>query len=208
MKGNQATLMRALYEAGHTQRWHTVPHHGEALVNSHSWGLAVFILTFHDGLPSTDELDAPPGPSMRLIRAALLHDVHERWSGDCPSPARRAFPGLQEGENEAQSRFWRWAQPLWADESEWHPEMCLSEREMAWLKLGDAVEAWLWTKHQWALGNQHVANPNHVMWKAIVAILKKFEHCFLDADGLQRAIAEVTLKNRLPDDINELEENF
>lgn len=207
MKGNQGTLMRALYEAGHTQRWHTMPHHGQALVNSHSWGVAVFILCFHDGNPSTDELDAQPGPSPELIRAALLHDVHERWSGDGPSPARRDVPALQKGEDEVQHRFWSWAEPLWADEP--HPELSLSARDRVWLKLADAAEAWMWTQHQLALGNVHVMAASRGCWEAVERIITTHSSTtFVDAEGLLQAIRESNPLVRLPEGLAELEENY
>lgn len=206
MKGNQATLLRALYEAGNTRRWHTMPHHDVNLVATHSWGVAVFILAMHDGNPSTDELDAPPGPSPELIRAALLHDIHERWSGDGPSPARRDVPALQAGEDEVQHRFWAWAEPLWADEP--HPELCLSARDRVWLKLADAAEAWLWTEHQLHLGNLHVAQANHGCWAGVEKIIRTHGHTtFVDADGLLQAIRDASPRQRLPEGLAELEEN-
>lgn len=208
MKGNQSKLMHALYEAGLTRRWHTTPLIGDDMVARHSWGVLVFILTFHDGLPSTDELDAPAGPSPALLRAAALHDVHERWSGDSPNPTRKCFPGAQQAEDECQSRFWNWAQPLWADFDKWHPEEHLTERERAWLKLADAAEALLFCQYQMALGNRLIAPSGYSnMVDAVRSITQKYEHCFLDAEGLREAVLSINLANRLPDHMDLLEEN-
>ncbi len=188
MKGNQTTLMRAFYEAGAVARWHTMPQVGGPLtVNAHSWGVAVFILTFHDGVPS-----------LNLIKAALLHDAHERWSGDTPSPARRAIPLLQQGENEAQARFWRWSY-------EPHVEEMLEADELVWLRLADAAEAWLWTLAQMRLGNQNVARASTGLLRAIQAIVTDNADMFVDADGLLRAI-EAMDAPRLPEALGELEE--
>lgn len=208
MRGNQATLMRALYEAGAVQRWHTLPHHGEQIVAAHSWGVAAFILTFHDGNPSANtefRNDAGqtvilPGPSPRLVRAAILHDSHERWSGDNPSPARRAMPSLQQGEDEAQERFWLWSQ-------EDHPEAVLTPEELVWLRLGDMVDAWWWCLQQLRMGNQHAWNACGSIKDAIDAMIRENEGQFVDADGLLVAIGELD-EARLPESLKNLEERF
>ena len=192
MKGNQSTLMRAFYEAGAVSRWHTMPQVGGPLqVGQHSWGVAVLILTFCDR-----------GPTLCLLRAALLHDAHERWSGDSPSPARRAIPALQEGENEAQARFWEWAM-------ETHPEACLEDWELAWLRLMDCVEAWLWTQSQMALGNLNVANASQTLREAArTMVLETFRDHFVDPEGLWEALEQINLRERLPEALTALEEKY
>lgn len=206
MKGNQALLFRALYEGGQTRRWHTVPHHEPNLVSAHSWGVAIFILAFHDGNPSTDELDAPPGPSLALIRAALLHDVHERWSGDGPSPARRAVPALQAGENEVQHRFWDWAEPLWSETPQPELPPNLSARDLVWLKLADAAEAWFWCEYQLRMGNLHVEQARDGCRRGALSIVRTHSHAFVDPDGLEEALIEAASAGRLPESLTDLEE--
>lgn len=208
MKGNQATLMRAYYEAGAVQRWHTLPHHGEQTVAAHSWGVAAFILTYHDGNPSANtEFISDgghkvilPGPSPKLIRAAIFHDAHERWSGDNPSPARRAMPSLQQGEDEAQDRFWAWS-------FEEHPEKCLTPEELVWLRLGDMVDAWWWCAQQLNLGNQNAYQAETDIRKAISAAIDQNAGQFVDAEGLMTSILELDAL-RLPESLKTLEERF
>lgn len=193
MRGNQATLMRALYEAGAVARWHTMPQIGGPLqVGQHSWGVAVLILTFCDR-----------EPSLRLVRAALLHDMHERWSGDSPSPGRKDIVALQEGENEAQRRFW-----VWADEP--HPEEHLELWEEAWLRLMDATEAWLWTGRQLSLGNHNVQGArDENLWPSIEKmVLVTYVDVFVDPEGLLEAIASINVGERLPERLSVLEEQY
>lgn len=193
MKGNQSTLMRAFYEGGAVARWHTMPQVGGPLqVGQHSWGVAVFVLTFCDRVPT-----------IQLIRACLLHDMHERWSGDSPSPARRAIPALQDGENEAQERFW-----AWADEP--HPEKGLERWEEAWLRLGDAVDAWLWCGAQLNLGNRNVLGARTKnLWPGITKMVDEtYRDVFVDPDGLLEAIAQIDLAERLPEPLNKLETEY
>lgn len=144
-----ATFLRALFEASHVQRWHTLPHLSDASLARHQWGVAALALVLC------------PQPTVALLGACLTHDLHERWSGDIPSPARRENPELlQEGENAVERQVWRAFDmtPL---------SSVLSEEERWWLCFCDMADAYLWTKHEYALGNQYVRNANAVTWKAL-----------------------------------------
>tara|TARA_R110000868_G_scaffold160021_2_gene389304 strand:- start:1785 stop:2234 length:450 start_codon:yes stop_codon:yes gene_type:complete len=61
--------------AGRTRRWHTIAGLDQDTA-AHSWGVAVLMLLNE------------PNVSFEAIKAALLHDLHEHWSGDTPSPAK------------------------------------------------------------------------------------------------------------------------
>jgi hypothetical protein len=187
MNGNQSTLMHALYEGGQVERYHTRVHLGSYTVASHSWGVAVFILAF---------CDHDPSPS--LLRAALLHDVHERWTGDGPSPARREFPELQQGEDAGQRRFWRWT-----DQED--PSEVLTDQEKLWLRLGDCAEAFFWSKVQYSLGNQRIREFNERCAASIAQMIEDGRDHLVDPDGLRRAIMETHTGKPLPEGITDLE---
>src|SRR3990167_4251093 len=74
--------IRVARQAGRVERLHTVPHHVPHSVASHSWSVAVLILLLH------------PKPSVRLLKAALLHDAAEAEIGDLPSPSKLKYPTL------------------------------------------------------------------------------------------------------------------
>ena len=57
-------LSKLAYRAGYTRRWHTTSYLDQS-VAEHSWGVALIIMQNH------------PNPSANLLKAALLHDLHE-----------------------------------------------------------------------------------------------------------------------------------
>jgi len=59
------------------KRYHTVKTHAQETVGHHSHGVATLCLLFN------------PNPSTALLKAALLHDLTEQFTGDIPSPAKR-----------------------------------------------------------------------------------------------------------------------
>lgn len=124
-------LIVYLREAGAIERAHTLPHHGSYRVDSHSWGVAMLIFTFH------------PNPSLRLIKRALTHDVAERWTGDIPAPTKWADGEIAKRLNMAELRI----------EKTLGLDIELDEDEKLWLKSCDVIELFLWAKDQVAMGN-------------------------------------------------------
>jgi 5'-deoxynucleotidase YfbR-like HD superfamily hydrolase len=70
---NERERVQAILQSGETERLHAVPHHGSYNVGFHSWGVATIITLLN------------PDPSASLLKAALLHDSAEKYSGDLPS---------------------------------------------------------------------------------------------------------------------------
>lgn len=124
-----------LREAGHVQRCHTVPHHGSYSVAEHSWQAATLLIALH------------PDPSPDLLKAVLLHDVAERWTGDVPNYAKVADRHLATALGNREQEIQR---VLGVD-------LYLTTEDEWWLKAVDVLELWLWTEDQDALGNQHVS---------------------------------------------------
>lgn len=122
-----------LREAGNVMRCHTLPHHGEYSVGKHSWDMAMLILVLH------------PNPSIELLKAVLIHDIGERYTGDVPYPTK-----VSDGE------FTRRLEKM--ERRAMHHmgfEINLSTDDMRWLHGVDRVEFLLWTKDQAAMGNQN-----------------------------------------------------
>lgn len=128
------TLSRVLFfrEGGHVERAHTIPKVGSYPVGLHSFNMANLLLLLH------------PGPSLDLIRAALWHDLHERATGDVPSPTKRFCPELATVESAAQAEFGTGVQ--------------LDPSDRMWLRAVDVLELYLWVQDQLAFGNRHVEN--------------------------------------------------
>ena len=124
---------QALLESGDVRRWHTCPSL-EQNVAEHAWGVATILALWH------------PRPSADLLRAALLHDCHEKKFGDIPSPTKRAFPELVEREEAYELLFF--------DELGFEsPYDQLVSSDFAWLDWADKLEAYLFLQRKRANGN-------------------------------------------------------
>lgn len=127
--------IRAFREAGNVRRSHTIPYHGEYTNGKHCYDALSLLLVAH------------PDPSTNLIKAVLWHDTAERWLGDLPHPAKKAFPMLGEEYAIAEEAILgQLGIPS------------ITNEELVWLKAVDALEFWLWAKDQEAIGNSHVTN--------------------------------------------------
>ncbi len=127
--------IRAIREGGKTERTHTTPHHGSYSVAEHGWGVATLLAVLH------------PDPSRDLILSAMWHDVHERWTGDIPSPMKWKFNDIVKEEMKRIET----AIDISLDISYIH----LKDYDHKWLKACDMLEFWLWSIDQEALGNRN-----------------------------------------------------
>jgi 5'-deoxynucleotidase YfbR-like HD superfamily hydrolase len=87
--------MNNLLRSGLVERWHT---YGRALqqnIGEHSWSVALLVILLK------------PDASAELLRAAILHDVHEVVFGDVPSPTKAKHAIISEIEDETERDFWR-----------------------------------------------------------------------------------------------------
>ena len=84
----------SLLLAGDTRRWHTVPGLDQT-VAEHSWGVAMCIAAKY------------PNASAELLRAALLHDIHEIDFGDVPSPVKQRCPDIAVHEETFREEFYQ-----------------------------------------------------------------------------------------------------
>ena len=70
-------------QAGRVQRYHAAPVDKKQSVAEHSWGVAMILLEICF-------------PSKSLLKAALIHDAAEYYTGDLPSPVKRVSPEVKE----------------------------------------------------------------------------------------------------------------
>jgi 5'-deoxynucleotidase YfbR-like HD superfamily hydrolase len=163
---------KVLREASRVQRCHTTSIHGTYTVGQHSYGAVNLLLCLH------------PNPSVNLIKAVLWHDVHERYLGDIPGPAK-----WMNGE------FTKLYEQMAAQiERTCGIEIRLEPDERCWLDAVDKTELLVWAKEQLAMGNTNAASilGNLASWFAnhpIPVQVKKFIEEYdisRGADGIPR----------------------
>lgn len=124
---NPYLLVKAFREGAAVQRCHT--HDSPRYtVGEHSAGVAYLLLAL-----------MPTQPSADLLKAALLHDIPERWTGDAPAWAKWSSPELARTLKELEARI---CDRLGISFDH------LSQEEERWLKATDSLELWLWCKGQ------------------------------------------------------------
>ena len=134
MKFTTEQRVRALREAGCVKRCHVQQHHGEYNVAMHCYGVACLLMELHPNCPA------------HLYKAALMHDLPERWTGDVPYPDKLMSPKLKNKLNALEVHIQNMsgmALPV------------LDEEEHQWLKLCDMLELWLWAGEQLEMGNNY-----------------------------------------------------
>lgn len=119
-------------QGGPVERMHTTPHLGSYSVASHSWGVALIILAIQ------------PDASASLLKAALLHDIHERYLGDLPAQAKWRNPGLRDAFDAACATV---------DTQLGVMGIELTREERNLLAVADSIDLLLWAYDQEALGN-------------------------------------------------------
>lgn len=186
---NRRQKMQVVLEASWVRRWHTMPENGATeTVGHHSFQVASFIAVFC------------PEVTTQLLLAALEHDRHERWSGDIPSPGRRAVPEGQSYEDIMQDRLDRLVDGDYAMRHELEPW------EQMWLKLADAACAFYWCCHQQRLGNSHVTNAYFGCLEGVKKIAQEGVDAGLWDASLGPDVLVVGNAGRLPEGITKLEE--
>lgn len=124
--------LREIWEAGGVRRYHTERLIGPGqTVAEHSWGVATLVALLW------------PEASTLLLRAALLHDIAERWTGDGAFTAKRRWPALKAALDRAEADVF----------AELGAGYELSAEDQARLKVADRLEMVLFIAEQRALGN-------------------------------------------------------
>lgn len=181
-------LLQSLVEASHVQRWHTMPHLTDASLGKHMWGVATIVLVLC------------PNPSVALLAACLTHDLHERWSGDTPYPARAENALLAQGEKEVQEQVW-----AALDHGNW--ENLLSDEERFWKQFADMAECALWARHETMMGNAYLDQARLGALKSCIdyAERKMRECAYVGIVDAISVIKKLAMTNRLSDLVSEIE---
>jgi len=118
--------------ASRVERCHTTPHCGSYTVGQHSYDMANLLLVLH------------PNPSMKLLKAVLWHDLHERWIGDVPTTTKCADPEIRHRLKILEQRCNEFI----------GIDIALTPGEYWWLKAVDRIDLWLWCEEQIQMGNR------------------------------------------------------
>ena len=122
----------------------------------------------------------PGTPPYNLVRAILLHDVHELWLGDMPAPAKRLDPELGTAYAAAAALV----------EDELDLGVPVTKNESRWLHALDALEFFMFTLDELNAGNDHIRHCADRVAEALEKMdlpdeVKKFV-VQLDEKGWQR----------------------
>lgn len=101
------TMLELMTAGRRSTRYHTEEMHDRQRIDAHSWGVGVITLYL------LEKEDFSLAERLRIVQAALLHDVAEYHVGDIPAPAKRrmdirALVGEHEDRHLAESG---WAVP-------------------------------------------------------------------------------------------------
>lgn len=129
----EATLYR---DAGAVKRYHTQRTHRTQNLAEHTFGMLMLIR-------QVDPLALTRG---QLCAAVLHHDLPELFTGDTPSPIKRAHPMLGAALTEIEQDLAPLYQPYE-----------LSVDEGCLLKWADRIEMTLWCMEEHRMGNTHMA---------------------------------------------------
>lgn len=121
-------------EAGAVERAHTVRHTPGYTVGRHSFDMVLLLDTLH------------PNPPIELYQACIRHDLHERWTGDIPTPAKKLVPLLGTASTAAAMLVEETVGIVYS----------LGNEEERWLNALDVLEFHLWTLDELNAGNDHV----------------------------------------------------
>lgn len=114
-----------LYKSGQVARYHCNPTMSMFRQTNadHQWGVAMIILHLN------------PSAGIRLIRAALEHDVGEMHTGDIAWPVKQTHPEHAANHDELEQK---------ASAHLGAPRQRLPPEDEKWLKLGDRLESLLY----------------------------------------------------------------
>jgi 5'-deoxynucleotidase YfbR-like HD superfamily hydrolase len=135
-----------LWAAGRVKRWHAFPIIGEQTVADHSWGVALIVAEI-----------AEEHLNMNLMKAALLHDAAEMFTGDVPYGAKRKWPQLGEMLKECEYEM----------ERKLGIDFFLTGEQSEILKWADMFELLLFADAQEMLGNRNVVEMQRLAYNLV-----------------------------------------
>lgn len=127
--------MRLHRASSAVKRFHVMRTHRTQTVGEHSHGVAVLVM------------QVLPECSATLLKAALVHDFHERSTGDIPTTAKWMYPDIDSAVSRAE-RHWNKMMGL---------DFELSLTEELTLKFCDYMELLLFCIEELELGNRYAS---------------------------------------------------
>lgn len=125
-----ANMLRAGYDV---TRWHTMPSLKPQIVASHSWGVAMIVMSLYPDVPE----------KLLMVQVALEHDLVEAEIGDMPRPGR-----TQE-HKDLETKI--------AHQKGYAHESMLNDADKNWLAWADLIEAGMHAKREYDMGNTRYA---------------------------------------------------
>ena len=164
------TKIKAIREGGSVKRCHIMPIINEYDVAQHSYNVLSLLLVLN------------PNMSANLTKAALWHDVAERWLGDVPATAKWTYPSFAHPYEAAEDTV--------LEALSLKPE--ITEDEKRWLKGADMLELWMFCIDQLNLGNRNVMQMKNkceefllreTTPKEITEVFRKLRKCPIASAG-------------------------
>ncbi len=144
MKSDLIKRLEYVYEASMVTRYHTRYTIQKEAIGQHSHGVAIILCVLY------------PNCTSNLLKAAILHDMEEFYTGDMPADTKRAL-GLRQvfADYGDQIRI-----------KEGIPMPFLTEWEQVRLKFADMLQGALFCIWELEAGNKHILGSfqNYVSW--------------------------------------------
>ena len=131
--------LETLRAGGAVRRFHTERTIDPETVGQHTFGVIGILFLLLDE------------PELRLIKAALHHDLSEQLTGDIPAPTKWQSPGLRRAEKEVQTDFDR----------DHGLEVALSMQEHLILKYADMLDLMASSSDMVRMGNTFALQIHH-----------------------------------------------
>ena len=138
-----------LHQAGSVRRWHTCLTLKDQDLAAHSWGVALVIMAIRP------EMDSP-----NLLKAALVHDLHEFVAGDIPYPFKKNNPQVKKAYDKQEADF-NVVNEIQFD---------LDPYDTRCLKWADMFELYLFAERELSMGNQNMVETMRVAIRALLAL--------------------------------------
>lgn len=128
---------QAIYDAGSVQRCHTLRTIQKDTVGSHSYRVAYLCLELAEGRIPTHRM-------LELIKAALLHDAAEAYTGDICAPAKKVLVGNLENVEKEYLKSVGIVVPYLTPVEEWI------------LKAADTLDLLMFSREEMRMGNSGI----------------------------------------------------
>lgn len=167
-------------------RWQIAPRFRTQNVAEHSYFVALYAMALLNYLPG--RAFHQPAFRMRVLEAALIHDVAEARTGDMPGPVKRAVVDMERMASYEKDQL----ALLGIDEVEEDDDI------LALVKVADLIDEYYHVVGEIAMGNSLIKPQRAVTRARLEAAIAKTELPFVVLVDLDREIDEMENGVRLP----------